>query len=81
MHSQNPIKILRKTSYFGRLVIWAHSSLGFAKELGRRSSVNQVDLVNPEDHRLVLDVSKLLPLGGPPGQVTIQSQLFFNKDL
>nr|GEV06949.1 hypothetical protein [Tanacetum cinerariifolium] len=30
---------------------------------------NQVDLVNPEGHRLVPDVSKPLPLGGPPGQL------------
>ncbi|GJX93708.1 hypothetical protein Tco_0348294 [Tanacetum coccineum] len=29
---------------------------------------DQVDLVNPEGHRLVPDVSKPLPLGGPPGQ-------------
>ncbi|GJW32400.1 hypothetical protein Tco_0052432 [Tanacetum coccineum] len=42
---------------------------------------NTVDLVNPEGHRLVPGVSKPLPLGGPPGQVTIQSQFFFNKDL
>ncbi|GJZ45344.1 hypothetical protein Tco_0592940 [Tanacetum coccineum] len=42
---------------------------------------NQVNLVNPEGHRLIPDVSKPLPLGGPPGQVTIQSQFFFNKDL
>nr|GEV18790.1 hypothetical protein [Tanacetum cinerariifolium] len=27
------------------------------------------------------NVSKPLPLGGPPGQVTIQSDFFFNKDL
>nr|GFD29113.1 hypothetical protein [Tanacetum cinerariifolium] len=27
------------------------------------------------------NVSKPLPLGGPPGQVTIQSNFFFNKDL
>ncbi|GKE40059.1 hypothetical protein Tco_1463464 [Tanacetum coccineum] len=30
---------------------------------------------------LMYNVSKLLPLGGPPGQVTIQSDFFFNKDL
>nr|GEY00402.1 hypothetical protein [Tanacetum cinerariifolium] len=30
--------------------------------------MDQVDLVNPEGHRLVPDVSKPLPLGGPPGQ-------------
>ncbi|GKA79509.1 hypothetical protein Tco_0786105 [Tanacetum coccineum] len=30
---------------------------------------DQVDLVNPEGHRLVPDISKPLPLGGPPGQI------------
>nr|GEU33859.1 hypothetical protein [Tanacetum cinerariifolium] len=40
-----------------------------------------VDLVNPEGHRIVPDISKPLPLGGPSGQVTIQPQFFFNKDL
>nr|GFA58601.1 hypothetical protein [Tanacetum cinerariifolium] len=44
-----------------------------------------------EYHKLLTDsvddsiprnnVSKPLPLGGPPGQVTIQSEFFFNKDL
>ncbi|GKE05384.1 hypothetical protein Tco_1397402, partial [Tanacetum coccineum] len=46
-----------------------------------RMLTDQVDLVNLEGHRLVPDVSKPLPLGGPPGQVTIQPQFFFNKDL
>nr|GEY03313.1 hypothetical protein [Tanacetum cinerariifolium] len=35
----------------------------------------------PEDSLLAHNVSKPLPLGGPPGQVTIQSDFFFNKDL
>nr|GEW86923.1 E-beta-farnesene synthase [Tanacetum cinerariifolium] len=34
-----------------------------------------------DDPILRNNVSKPLPLGGPPGQVTIQSNLFFNKDL
>ncbi|GKD23354.1 hypothetical protein Tco_1225057 [Tanacetum coccineum] len=77
MHLPNPIKIPRKTSYFGRLVIWDHSSHGLQKdweeetqqmEECHRILMDQVDLVNPEGHRLVLDVSKPLPLGGPPGQ-------------
>nr|GEW77747.1 hypothetical protein [Tanacetum cinerariifolium] len=42
---------------------------------------DQVDLVNPEGRRLMPDVSKPLPPGGPLSQVTIQSQFFFNKDL
>ncbi|GJR64046.1 hypothetical protein Tco_0010111 [Tanacetum coccineum] len=29
---------------------------------------DQVDLVNPKGHRVVPDVRKPLPLGGPPGQ-------------
>nr|GEV91308.1 putative ribonuclease H-like domain-containing protein [Tanacetum cinerariifolium] len=35
----------------------------------------------PEDSLLVHNVSKPLPLGGPPSQVTIQSDFYFNKDL
>ncbi|GJY24520.1 hypothetical protein Tco_0398178 [Tanacetum coccineum] len=41
----------------------------------------RVDLANPEGNRVMPDVSEPLPLGGPPGQVTIQPQYFFNKDL
>nr|GEX47275.1 hypothetical protein [Tanacetum cinerariifolium] len=36
---------------------------------------------NVDDPILRNNVSKPLPLGGPPGQVTIQSNFFFNKDL
>nr|GEV23071.1 histone deacetylase 14 [Tanacetum cinerariifolium] len=35
----------------------------------------------PENSLLAHNVSKPLPLGGPPSQVTIQSDFFFNKDL
>ncbi|GKC69785.1 hypothetical protein Tco_1115668 [Tanacetum coccineum] len=40
-----------------------------------------IDLLNPKGNRLVHEISKPLPLRGPPGQVTIQTQYFFNKDL
>nr|GEW57929.1 reverse transcriptase domain-containing protein [Tanacetum cinerariifolium] len=43
-------------------------SLQFQMEECYRLLTDQVDLVNPEGHWLVPDVSKLLPLGGPPGQ-------------
>nr|GEY37141.1 hypothetical protein [Tanacetum cinerariifolium] len=36
---------------------------------------------NVDDPILRHSVSKPLPLGGPPGQVTIQSDFFFDKDL
>ncbi|GKE93461.1 hypothetical protein Tco_1574556, partial [Tanacetum coccineum] len=65
-------KLLRKTGDMGSFITW------FCKRIGKK---RLIDLVNHEGHRLVLDVSKPLPLGGPPGQVTIQSQFFFNKDL
>ncbi|GKC22031.1 hypothetical protein Tco_1024181, partial [Tanacetum coccineum] len=42
---------------------------------------NKVDLHNPEGHQIPRNVYEPLPLGGPPGQVTIQPQFFFNKDL
>ncbi|GJZ17979.1 hypothetical protein Tco_0554102 [Tanacetum coccineum] len=39
-------------------------------------------LTNQVDESIIrYNVSKPLPLGGPPGQVTIQSDFFFNKDL
>ncbi|GJX10525.1 hypothetical protein Tco_0200384 [Tanacetum coccineum] len=71
-------KLLWKTVYMGSFISW------FCKRIGKTKSSKsdlKVDLVNPEGHWLVPDVSKPLPLGGPPGQVTIQSQFFFNKDL
>ncbi|GJV61229.1 hypothetical protein Tco_1467329 [Tanacetum coccineum] len=42
---------------------------------------NKVDLGNPEGHQILQNIYEPLPLGGPPGQVTIQPQFFFNKDL
>ncbi|GJY20335.1 hypothetical protein Tco_0392901 [Tanacetum coccineum] len=79
-------KLLQKTRDIGP------SLSGIADRLGSQSSskliwkcylllTDHIDLVNPEGNRVVPDVSKPLPLGGPPGQVTIQTQYFFNKDL
>nr|GEU45541.1 hypothetical protein [Tanacetum cinerariifolium] len=56
-------KLLRK---IGDMVL---SSNGTANGLGRRSSSKltwKIDLVNPEGNRVVPDVSKPLPLEGPP---------------
>nr|GFA16744.1 hypothetical protein [Tanacetum cinerariifolium] len=61
--------LLQKTRYSRRMVLspclWTGSLL-----------TDSVD-----DSILRHNVSKPLPLGGPPGQVTIQSNFFFNKDL
>ncbi|GJX95208.1 hypothetical protein Tco_0349794 [Tanacetum coccineum] len=42
---------------------------------------NKVDWSNPEGHQILRNIYEPLPLGGPPGQVTIQPQFFFNRDL
>nr|GEV32383.1 NADP-dependent malic enzyme-like [Tanacetum cinerariifolium] len=46
-------------------------SLQFQMEECHLLLTDQVDLVNPECLRLVPDVSKPLPLGGPPGQAAL----------
>ncbi|GKB37512.1 hypothetical protein Tco_0882454, partial [Tanacetum coccineum] len=50
--------------------------LQFRMEECHKLLTNQVD-----DRLLRYNVSRLLPLGGPPGQVTIQKEFFFNRDL
>ncbi|GJZ95797.1 hypothetical protein Tco_0668131 [Tanacetum coccineum] len=42
---------------------------------------NKVDWSNPEGHQILRNIYEPLPLGGPPGQVSIQPQFFFNRDL
>ncbi|GJV94222.1 hypothetical protein Tco_1542035 [Tanacetum coccineum] len=42
---------------------------------------DQIDWTNPEGDQVRIDISRPLPLSGPPGHVTIQTQFFFNKDL
>ncbi|GJX19705.1 hypothetical protein Tco_0222382 [Tanacetum coccineum] len=39
------------------------------------------EVVNPEGDQVRINVNQPLPLSGPPGHVTIQTQFFFNKDL
>ncbi|GJR64047.1 hypothetical protein Tco_0010112 [Tanacetum coccineum] len=56
-------------------------SLQFLIDECHKLLTDKVDLVNPEGHQILRNVYEPLPLGGPPGQVTIQPQLFFNKDL
>ncbi|GKC57498.1 hypothetical protein Tco_1085096, partial [Tanacetum coccineum] len=53
-------------------------SIQFYKDLQEchKLLTNQVD-----DRLLRYNVSRPLPLGGPPGQFTIQTEFFFNRDL
>nr|GEU41920.1 retrovirus-related Pol polyprotein from transposon TNT 1-94 [Tanacetum cinerariifolium] len=41
----------------------------------------EIDWANSGGDQVKIDVSRPLPLGGPPGHVSIQTQFFFNKDL
>ncbi|GJR09749.1 hypothetical protein Tco_0792401 [Tanacetum coccineum] len=43
--------------------------------------IDQVDWANSEGDQVRINVNRPLPLGGPPGYVTIQIEFFFNKDL
>ncbi|GJV15428.1 hypothetical protein Tco_1360751 [Tanacetum coccineum] len=55
--------------------------LQFQMEECHKMLTDQVDWTNPEGAQVRVDVNRPLPLGGPPGHVTIQTQFFFNKDL
>ncbi|GJR96555.1 hypothetical protein Tco_0268729 [Tanacetum coccineum] len=77
-------KLQRKTYDIGSFIKW------FCRRTGKKKlckadlegpAFNLVDLVNPEGHQILRNIYEPLPLGGPPGQVTIQPQFFFNKDL
>ncbi|GJX40273.1 hypothetical protein Tco_0255263 [Tanacetum coccineum] len=55
--------------------------LQFQMEECHKMLTDQVDWANPEGDQVRINVNRPLPLGGPPGYVTIQTEFFFNKDL
>ncbi|GJU92697.1 hypothetical protein Tco_1317453 [Tanacetum coccineum] len=67
----NLVKVFHKNSVF----------LQYQMDECHKLLTNKVDLNNPEGHQILRSIYEPLPLGGPPGQVTIQPQFFFNKDL
>nr|GEV48013.1 hypothetical protein [Tanacetum cinerariifolium] len=69
-----------KTRFLCRPVISPHSWTGSARDEALLSS-NLKTWKASHLKSLKHNVSKPLPLGGPPGQVTIQSDFFFSKDL
>nr|GEW03059.1 hypothetical protein [Tanacetum cinerariifolium] len=50
-------------------------------EEGHTLLTDQIDWANPEGDQIRIDISKPLPLSGLLGNVTIQTQFFFNYDL
>nr|GEW05744.1 hypothetical protein [Tanacetum cinerariifolium] len=71
------------TGDMGFFIKWYYKQIGKKKlsKAGLEGPAFKVDLMNPEGNRVVRDVSKPLPLGGPPSHVTIQAHYFFNRDL
>ncbi|GJS40155.1 hypothetical protein Tco_0565198 [Tanacetum coccineum] len=55
--------------------------LQFQMEECHKMLTDQIDWTNPEGDQVRIDISRPLPLSGPPGYVTIQTQFFFNKNL
>nr|GEU77503.1 hypothetical protein [Tanacetum cinerariifolium] len=53
----------------------------FDDEGTKNDQLPKIDWANLGGDQVKIDVSRPLPLGGPPCHVTIQTQLFFNKDL
>ncbi|GJX15934.1 gag-pol polyprotein [Tanacetum coccineum] len=75
-------KLLYKTGDMGSFIKWYYKRSRNSKmEECHLLLTDKIDLTNPEGNRVVPDVSKPLPLRGPPGQVIIQPKYFFNKDL
>ncbi|GJR50391.1 hypothetical protein Tco_1400912 [Tanacetum coccineum] len=55
--------------------------LQFQMEECHKMLTDQIDWTNPEGDQVRIDINRPLPLSGPPGHVTIQTQFFFNHDL
>ncbi|GJS61665.1 hypothetical protein Tco_0656449, partial [Tanacetum coccineum] len=61
---------------------WAHSSDGIVEGLEKKSSAKpilKIDLVNPEGHQIVPDISNPLALRGPPGDKEQNRALSISK--
>nr|GEW28107.1 retrovirus-related Pol polyprotein from transposon TNT 1-94 [Tanacetum cinerariifolium] len=60
---------------------WATALVSTYMEDCHKMLTDQINWVNPEGDQVRIDVSRPLPLGGPPGHITIQTQFFLNKDM
>ncbi|GJX74325.1 hypothetical protein Tco_0312920 [Tanacetum coccineum] len=76
--------LLDKTGDMQMFMNWYCQKMGKA-ELTQADLEGQayevVKAFYPDVVQLQIDISRLLPLSGPPGHVTIQTQFFFNNDL
>ncbi|GJY36778.1 hypothetical protein Tco_0422156 [Tanacetum coccineum] len=74
-------KLLQKTYDIGSFIKWFCQQIGKSNlsKADLEGPAYKIDLVNPKGHRVIPDVSKPLPLGGPPGQQRIRSALSISK--
>ncbi|GKB40175.1 hypothetical protein Tco_0885117 [Tanacetum coccineum] len=70
------VKLMKSLKLLPQLV-----HLQFQMEEYHKMLTNQNDWTNLEGDKVRIDINRPLPLSGPPGHVTIQTQFFFNKDL
>ncbi|GJS75026.1 hypothetical protein Tco_0724907 [Tanacetum coccineum] len=76
--------LLSQTGDIGVFIDWLCKMQGITKLTPEHLEMEECHklLTNQVDEGLLrYNVSRPLPLGGPPGQVTIQTEFFFNKDL
>ncbi|GJZ49510.1 hypothetical protein Tco_0603700 [Tanacetum coccineum] len=78
--------LLAKTGDMTTFLNWYCHQINKSKltqaDLERQAhEVVKVDWANPEGDQVRINVNRPLPLGGPPGHVSIQIEFFFNKDL
>ncbi|GJX06951.1 hypothetical protein Tco_0194883 [Tanacetum coccineum] len=66
-------KLLQRTGDIGSFIKWYYRQIGKLKlsKADLEGPANKIDLVNPEGNQIVPDMSKPLPLGGPPGQTKL----------
>nr|GEU58516.1 hypothetical protein [Tanacetum cinerariifolium] len=74
--------LLKKTRDTRTFMHWYCQYMGKTKiKECHKMITDQIDWANLEGDQVKIDISKPLPLSGPPGHVTIQTQFFFNHDL
>ncbi|GJX05946.1 hypothetical protein Tco_0193878 [Tanacetum coccineum] len=73
--------LLAKTGDIRTFMNWYCQNMGKIKLTQVDLEGQAYEVANPEGDQVRNDISKPLPLSGPPGHVTIQTQFFFNHDL
>ncbi|GJV48268.1 hypothetical protein Tco_1438480 [Tanacetum coccineum] len=71
-------KLIEKTKDMRSFIKWYYKQIGKSK-LSKADLEDHIDLVNPKGNRVVPDVSKPLPLGGPPGYKERRNALLISK--